>query len=347
MSFSSSRLILALAVPLALAACGGGSNVRPSGPLQTDSCSGDACQPPSGNDVSGDAQTYPAHNQLIPTGVTDAHEAGYTGKGVKVALMDSGIDPSLAPFKNLDMHFRSFLPDSDGAATPGDTDGHGSVMAQTLAGSPTDDFAGGVAPDVELYVGQICTGSGCGIGAGDAETFYDQGVRLFNYSMGDTAGDPSDPAFKRFIGGFQGVVDGGSLLVWSGGNAGPDKLSSYAAAPQTVPTLEQGWLAVVNVSIDDSGKVTGLDEDSARCGAAADWCLAAPGYVKHVPIPGSDFTSGYADGTSTSAAVVSGVAALVWQAFPWMSGHNVQQTLLTTAKHMGGGGADQPNATYG
>ncbi|HET7266736.1 MAG TPA: autotransporter domain-containing protein [Oleiagrimonas sp.] len=353
MQISPFRLALAAAISLALAgslsACGGGSNVRPDAPQPqpADTCKS-GCDPAPGGMTSDRSGRYPAYNQLTPTHVIEAHKAGYTGKHVKVALMDSGIDPSLAPLAHLTIHFRNMLVDG-GADTPNDSTGHGSVMAQTLAGARTDKFVGGVAPDVELYVGQICSDEqgGCGVGASDAETFYRQGERLFNYSMGATGEDPSDPGFKQFIGSFQGLVDGGSLLVWAAGNAGPDKLSAYAAAPSTVGVLQQGWLAVVNVRVDDNGRVGGLDDSSARCGVAADWCLAAPGEAKFIPIAGSEFTTGHADGTSTSAATVSGVAALVWQAYPWMSGHNVQQTLLTTATHLGGGDPNQPNATFG
>lgn len=355
MSCSPLRLARAAAISLVLAgtlsACGGGGNVRPDAPQPADACAGGTpdCRSSSGGGTSDDSGRYPAYNQLDPTRVPEARKDGYTGKGVKVALMDSGIDPTLAPLRHLTIHFKNQLVDGSDTTEPNDATGHGSVMAQTLAGAKTDGFAGGVAPGVELYVGQICSDrqGGCGVGAADAEYFYKQGVRLFNYSMGDTAQDPSDPTFERLASGFQGVVDGGSLLVWAAGNAGADKLSAYAVAPRAVPSLEKGWIAAVNVSVDDAGQVGGLDDSSARCGAAADWCLAAPGYAKFVPVEGSDFTSGYADGTSTSAAVVTGVAALVWQAYPWMNGHNVQQTLLTTATHLGGGEPDAPNATYG
>jgi len=47
------------------------------------------------------------------------------------------------------------------------------------------------------------------------------------------------------------------------------------------------------------------------------------------------FSTGAGDGTSGSAAVVSGVAALVWQKFPFFTASNVQQTLLGTATNLG------------
>lgn len=73
------------------------------------------------------------------------------------------------------------------------------------------------------------------------------------------------------------------------------------------------------------------------------WCLVAPGLIEIPAVPGTGFTWG-ADGTSAATAGVTGTAALVWGAFPWMSAYNVQQTLLTTATDLGPAGVD---AMYG
>jgi len=47
------------------------------------------------------------------------------------------------------------------------------------------------------------------------------------------------------------------------------------------------------------------------------------------------------DGTSMATPVVSGVAALVKEAFPWFTAHDLQQTLLTTATDLGAPGVDE------
>ena len=49
---------------------------------------------------------------------------------------------------------------------------------------------------------------------------------------------------------------------------------------------------------------------------------------------------GHAYGTSFAAPLVAGTAALVSEAYPWMTGHQLQQTLLTTATDIGDPGVD-------
>src|SRR6185437_8951372 len=76
-----------------------------------------------------------------------------------------------------------------------------------------------------------------------------------------------------------------------------------------------------------------------------EWCLSAPGNVEFPAV--GRFTAGFANGTSASAAVVSGVAAQVWQAFPWMTAANISDTILTTATPYDDGSHQTPNPTYG
>ena len=206
-----------------------------------------------------------------------------------------------------------------------------------------------MAPDADLAVAQTCTSSGtC---AAYTQAYADltaKGVKLFNQSFGFNY-DTTDTALiqtqaKGFTTEYQSMVDAGDLFVWAAGNKGASQLDFNAAAPSYAPSLQKGWLSVVNVQVDAQGNPTTLDSTSAACGISAQWCLAAPGTSQVLGVPGTVFSSGLANGTSGSAAIVSGVAALVWQAYPWMSGTNIQQTLLTTATPLGG---DAPNATYG
>jgi len=356
--------------------------VRPDAPPSTspDPCvtnpQAPNCTPPSNGGGSSDSTTYssPRDNILVPTGVQDAHKAGFTGKGVKVAILDTGARASLAPLQGKDFHFL----DLDGSASAGvDTGGHGSVMAMVLGGNVTADYTGGVAPDADLYISRICTDTqSCSYSSTDFDKRMDQGVRLFNASWGSRMPSPDGTAAtendrEQIASTIRGVtinaVNNGALLVFPTGNkdgnfggskmdySNPDGLQTDTSlAPHWFPELQKGWLAVTNVAIDGdqwnttAGKVTGLSDTAVACNEAANWCLAAPGFVQTVPVPGTAFgDNAYAVGTSNSTAIVTGVAALVWQAFPWMSADNVRQTILTTATHLGGGAADKPNATYG
>ncbi len=87
---------------------------------------------------------------------------------------------------------------------------------------------------------------------------------------------------------------------------------------------------------------------SNRCGVTAAWCIAAPGVGILSTTPtdmGQPYS--YKSGTSMAAPHVSGAAAVLMQAFPFLTAPQVAQTMFTTATHLGDGPADAPNATYG
>jgi uncharacterized protein with beta-barrel porin domain len=347
---TASRLALSLAIgsalSLSLAACsGGGGGVKPNpvAPIGTGGGGGST----GGDGPTTPTYTYPEYNQLVPTGAVTAQKAGFTGKGVTIGVLDSGVDESLAPLSSDVVSFKSYI--AGGNQTPNDTSGHGSTIEQAMAGAAAGGFVGGVAPGASLAIAQVCDSADSCAGYTQAYTdLTNAGVKLFNQSFGATynATDTATIQYQsqQFITEYQSMVDAGDLFVWAGGNSGASSPDFEAMVPEYAPSLEKGWLMAVNVQIDSNGNPTTLDSTSAACGAAEMWCVAAPGTVQTLPVPGSQFTTGASDGTSSSAAIVSGVAALVWQAFPWMSGTDVQQTILTTATPLGG---SAPNPTYG
>ncbi|MEO8748201.1 MAG: autotransporter domain-containing protein, partial [Rhodanobacter sp.] len=159
-------------------------------------------------------------------------------------------------------------------------------------------------------------------------------------------GDPNIPIVQAV---FQPAVNAGILQVWCVGNDGLAQPWDQAGRPYWIPSFQPSWLAVVNIAIDGNGNPAGLstagNEPSNACGVAAQWCRGAPGDVM-IPtpnVPGTVF-QGEGFGSSFATAVVTGVAAQVFQAFPWMTAANVSDTLLTTATPLGG---SAPNATYG
>jgi len=332
----------ALLISMALSACGGGGGggggnaVRPDppppGPPPTSTCNEDGPMP------CIKRYTGWPDNLHVPHNADQAHAAGFTGKDVKVGVVDrlrregyptidDKVDFSYDPYPN----------------TTGNV--HGNMVAAVLAGSPTGKFTGGIAPDARLYWAEPCSNDRCAASSyrNAFTALMERGVRLFNHSR-VMSGTPE--VFDQF---FSPIRDNDVLLVAATGNEGSTTPGGIARLPVTHPDYYPHLMAVTGVHLNSSGQLVKYD-NANHCGSAAEWCVTAvsTSQIPRLPdyslrdgerVPNDD-TLMRVNGTSMSTAVVSGVAALVWEAYPWMSANNIQQTVLTTAKDIGQSGID-------
>lgn len=344
---------LGIFVALGLSACGGGGGgngyVRPAPP-----------PPPPTTPASQDP---PLDAQLRLTNTYAAHDLGYTGQGVTIGIVDSGVmrsHPSLAGRVTQEL---LYVDPATNDTSIDDVVGHGTWVSEIAAGKPFDQFPGGIAPGATLVSARIIadkeptddgTGQGNAVGASDADFFGQYlnpdliaaGVRIQNNSWGGIYWDTTDPTINQAFGQayHDFVINHDGLVVFAAGNDARANPSDIAALPSLVPELEQGWLVAVAA---DSNHPTELASYSNACGIAKNYCLTAPG---DVIVSDKDATTsnpnGYwiVTGTSFAAPQVSGAAALVWQAFPYFNNDLVRQTLLGTADDMGAPG---PDTTFG
>ncbi|WP_158545129.1 S8 family serine peptidase [Dyella monticola] len=293
------------------------------------------------------------YNTLVPEYVPIAWNNGISstgnqGQGVAVGIIDTGAQADNPALINRITWFKDYVDPSN--TTPQDPDGHGTQIAELIGGTANPDgsggnpFFGGVAPQASLYIARVGDSSGNFNTALLPQAMADltaQGVKLINNSYGSTNSITSVTGYSAQVladnATFKSVLANGQLLVWAAGNNGNLQPTVEAGLPYYENSLQGNWLAVVNVTLNSSGQVTGLDDTvpSNACGVAARWCLAAPGLNYFSPVANTQFSTGGAEGTSDSAAIVTGVAALVWQRFPYFSATNVQETLLGTATYLG------------
>lgn len=84
-----------------------------------------------------------------------AHTTPFTGQGVTVAVLDTGIDKNHPAFAGKQLAVRNFTGEGD-ANDVSDRDGHGTHCAGTICGAPVGDVRIGVAPGVtKLCVGKV------------------------------------------------------------------------------------------------------------------------------------------------------------------------------------------------
>ncbi|MDR0181529.1 S8 family serine peptidase [Lysobacter arvi] len=352
---------------IGLAACGGGGggdNVRDTPPLFAPQ----QPAPPATPTPPVVSAPNPAYSQHIAlTRASAGREAGITGAGVRIGVVDSGVmrnHPALAPRVVANFNFVSSPPNN---LQVDDVLGHGTEVAQLAAGTPFGAWPGGIAPGAQIVSARILAdtppkddGSGQGnevdgeLGMRQVhQQLINSGVRIMNNSWGGlywtntVATNPIADEYRPFVLGNDGLV------VFATGNDGRPSPDSMAALPSqpgangTLPAadLERGWLAVTAVNPNN---VQQLDVDSNgvvyanACGVAVRYCLAAPGTTVFTGTNDGPTSPTYwrGSGTSFAAPLVSGAAALVWQAFPYFNNDLVRQTLLGTAADLGTPGPD-------
>ena len=351
-------LALLISLALGLSACGGGgsnSNVQSPSPSPAPSPS------PSSVTVTPAQQTA----QIEETNVAAAHTQGYTGAGVTIGIVDSGIMPeNPAVAGRVTQEFIDVDPSTNNTSIP-DVVGHGTWVSEIAAGVPFQNFAGGVAPGADLVSARIIDDNApddngstppSTVMPSDAtplgqvnQQLISAGVQIMNNSWGGITWSSSDTATTAaFDAAYAPFVEQhNGLVVFAAGNDSEANPSTIASLPSVAndAALQQGWLVAVAVN---SNNPTQLDSYSNQCGIAKDYCLAAPGDVvvldKDTVATTVNPTYYLVEGTSFAAPQVSGAAALVWQAYPYFSNYLVQQTLLGTATPLGG---SQPNTTFG
>ncbi|QED46695.1 S8 family serine peptidase [Cytobacillus dafuensis] len=158
-------------------------------------------------------------------GAKEAWETGYTGKGVKVAVIDTGVDYTHPDLKNAFGSYKGwdFVDnDNDPQETPigdprGDATTHGSHVAGTVA---ANGLIKGVAPDATLLGYRVLGPGGRGTSenviAGIEKAVQD-GADVMNLSLGNSINDP-DYATSIAL---DWAMAEGVVAVTSNGNSGP------------------------------------------------------------------------------------------------------------------------------
>lgn len=118
---------------------------------------------PKARDVSDTTTLKLAGALRMPEGLlaVKADTSPFTGQGVTVAVLDTGIDATHPAFKGKQLATRDFTGEGATAEDVSDRDGHGTHCAGTVCGTVVDDVRVGVAPGVtKLCVGKVLGAKG-------------------------------------------------------------------------------------------------------------------------------------------------------------------------------------------
>ena len=266
-------------------------------------------------------------------GAPAAWQAGFDGRGVKVAVLDTGVDaghPDLAGKIGATRNF-SASPDTV------DRFGHGTHVAATVAGTGAASGGSrkGVAPGAELLIGKVLDDDGYGYESSIIEGMQwavDGGAKVVNLSLGADPTDGTDP--------LSAAVDeisarSGTLFVVAAGNAGGD---STVGAPGSAPA------ALTVGAVDRDDRLADFSSRGPRLGdQGVKPEITAPG-VGIVAARAAGTTMGDpvdalytgASGTSMATPHVAGAAAVLAQQHPGWTGRQLKNALISTAKTSAG-----------
>ncbi|GGV37463.1 peptidase [Streptomyces longisporoflavus] len=263
-------------------------------------------------------------------GTPGAWEAGLTGKGVKVAVLDTGVDLGHPGLKDRVGAAKSFIPGEEVA----DRNGHGTHVASTVGGSGAGsdgDKEKGVAPGADLSVGKVLSDEGSGtesqIIAGMEWAAKDVGAKVVSMSLGSQeASDGTDPmaAAVNTL-----SEDTGALFVVAAGNNGaPSSIGSPGAADS----------ALTIGAVDSADRAAYFTSQGPRYGDnALKPDLSAPGVdilaARSQLVTGEGYYTEMS-GTSMATPHIAGVAALLAEKHPDWSGARLKDALMSTSKQL-------------
>jgi serine protease AprX len=299
----------------------------------------------SGYDQFADSNSM--FSTTLYTGAQEWWNDGYTGRGVDIAVIDSGV----APVPALDgrqkvVHGPDLSLESQaGNLTRLDTYGHGTFMAGLMAGH--GDGYRGIAPGARILSLKVATADG---GTDVSQVIaaiswvvqhaHDPGlnIRVINLSYGTNSRqsylvDPlayaAEQAWKK-----------GIVVVAAAGNSGYQRGNDAngLADPAYDPYLLAVGASDSNGTLDVKDDTVGeFSANALGCPACRAPDLVAPGsHLQGLRVPNSFLDANHPEarigdryfrgtGTSQATAIVSGAAALVLERYPWLSPDEVKR----------------------
>ncbi|MDY6938925.1 MAG: S8 family serine peptidase [Cyanobacteriota bacterium] len=295
--------------------------------------------------VVGESNPFPeiADSFFTPWGINrvnapEVWAQGYTGEGVVVAVIDSGVDythPDLADNiwnntdeiagNGIDDDGNGYIDDTrgwdfvDGDRDPNESlfsNGHGTHVAGTIAAADNGFGVTGVAPDATIMPIRVLGAFGgqpSDVGMG-IRYAADNGADVINLSLGGGYFTDVEEAIQY-------ATERGVLVVMASGNEGNSQ-PTYPARG-----ADQYGIAVGAIDIYDT-----VPNFSNEAGRDLDY-VVAPGASVRSTLPNNRY--GFASGTSFAAPHVSGVAALMLSANPDLTLEQVEETIVRTADPTG------------
>ena len=261
---------------------------------------------------------------------------GYTGQGVVVAVLDTGVDYNHNDLKNniwtnsveianngIDDDGNGYIDDFYGWNFDGDNNntidvqGHGTHVSGTIAGTKNDFGVTGIAYDAQIMPVKVLDDFGSGSNTSVANGIRyaaDNGADVINLSLGSSF--PS----SRIEEAIEYATSKGAIVVMASGNSG-------GSAP-IYPARYADEYGIAVGAIDEDKNMA---QFSNRAGSEPLTYVTAPGVDIYSTLPNNRYDS--YSGTSMATPHVAGVVALMLSANPNLNSKVISQTLEETSSN--------------
>ena len=285
--------------------------------------------PPSGEQGSDPVESVGFVNSLTHTGgliATKAAASRFSGQGINVAVLDTGLFLAHPDFVGRSIVSRSFI---SGMASANDNHGHGTHCTGTACG-PLRPVLGpryGIAHKANIYIGKVLSEQGRGDDGGILAAIdwaMANGCQVISLSLG--ADLPTTTTFYETAG--QRALNAGSLIVAAAGNNAKRPAGNFGFVGR--PANSRSFMSVGALDGNLSMGSFSARDTARAAGTAVD--IAAPGVADYSTWL---MTTRYRtiDGTSMAAPHVAGIAAL-WAQASGARGAALWQQLISSARSL-------------
>lgn len=257
---------------------------------------------------------------------TKVDQSSKTGSGIKVAILDTGLDLDHPDFKGRSITSKSFI---DGAPVQ-DGNSHGTHCTGTACGTatPASTPRYGIASESSIFTGKVLNDAGSGADGGilmGIDWAVTNGCQVISMSLGRAAvPDDPDPAYER---AGERALDAGCLIIAAAGN---DSNRPSDIQPVGSPANATTIMAVASVGED---LTVSFFSDAGLNPNGGEVNIAGPGenVFSTVPLPKR---YGLKSGTSMATPHVAGIAALYAQVDTSLRGRALWKRLIASASRL-------------